>query len=324
MDSNTEIEHYLEERNIGNYQWFSFNEVISELEMMAADNDSYLNNTRRSQFVNATKQGIKILQRSVRKEIQIIEFKVPKNFLFPYPQDYVNWVSLSLIYEDTLIPIFINKSINIAQKIFLNDNLSVDPFLHDEDTLSLLQSENISNDGGTLEDAAEDEQLTFIHSSNSMSSIQQGNYFYYDQDGNIFKTPTRNPTNKSKYLKVETKYPNQMQTQGQAVFNDLQGRISFGSDMEGMSVVLEYLSDGLFAWGLTDAEIQERNLNPIRIHKDLKEVLIKFVYQEIIGYRRSVPANEKQRAKQEYKTYLHKAKLDRLAFNLYTVSKMVR
>jgi len=324
MASITELEHYLEEDNIGNYQWYSFNEVISELEIMAADNDSYINNTRRSQFVNATKQGVKLLQRSVRKDIKIIEFPVPSNLLFPYPQDYVNWVSLSVIFEDKLVPIFINKGINIAQRIEINNTPSINPFLHSEVTLSLLQDEGLSNQLESEEQAIETEQTAFIHSSTSMSLMQDGNYFIYDEEGNIIKSPTNNPTNNDKYYKVESKYANQMSTQGQAVFNDTQGRISFGSDMQGMLVVLEYYSDGLFAWGLSEAEMQMQKIKPIRIHKDLKEVLIKYVYQEIIGYRRSVPANEKQRAKQEYKTYLHKAKLDRLGFNLYTVSKMVR
>jgi hypothetical protein len=56
----------------------------------------------------------------------------------------------------------------------------------------------------------------------------------------------------------------------------------------------------------------------------LKEALIKFVYQEIIGARRNVPANEKLRARNEYKTYLHQAKLDRLGLNLTTLAKLVR
>lgn len=273
----TEQEHFEEnfdntnEQYIGDYQWFTFDEFISELENIAADNDSYLNNTRRSQFVRVAKQGVKLFQREIRKDTTIVQFNVPDNLLFPYPQDYVNWVSLSVLFEKELIPIFINKGINTA-----------------------------------------------------LTLMQEGNTFVYDQEGNIVKTPTNNRTNENEYLKVRTGYSNAMTTQGQAVFNDTQGRISFGSDMQGMSCVLEYYSDGLFSWTLTDCEIEERGLKPIRVHKDLKEALIKYVYQEIIGYRRSVPANEKQRARQEYKTYLHQAKLDRLDFNLYTVAKLVR
>ena len=273
----TEQEYYEEDDfcqeskdDLGNYQWFTFNEVISELEIIASDNDSYINNTRRSQFINAAKQGIKLLQRKIKKDTSVIQFNVPDNLTFPYPQDYVNWVSISVIFDNVLVPVFINKGINTA-----------------------------------------------------LTMMQQGNTFVYDNEGNVVRTPTKNITNDSRYLKVETKYANQMSTQGQAVFNNLQARISFGSDMQGMSIVLEYYSDGLFTWTLSDREIEDRKLKPIRIHKDLKEVLIKYVYQEIVGYRRSVPANEKQRAKQEYKTYLHQAKLDRLGLNLYTVSRML-
>jgi len=256
------------EQYIGDYQWFTFNEFIQELEIIAADNDSYLNNTRRSQFVNVAKQGVKLLQREVRKDTTIVQFNVPDDLLFKYPQDYVNWVSLSVIFENNLIPININKDINTA-----------------------------------------------------LTMMQEGNTFVYDAEGNVVRTPTENRTNESNYLKVQTKYGNDMTTQGHAVFNNREGRISFGSDMQGMTCVLEYYSDGLFAWTLSDCEIEERGIKPIRVHKDLKEVLIKYVYQEIIGYRRNVPANEKQRARLEYKTYLHQAKLDRLDFNLYTVSK---
>lgn len=276
MATLTEQEYFEEnfdnetEQYIGNYQWFTFDQFISELENMAADNDSYLNNTRRSQFVRVAKQGVKLFQREIRKDTTLIQFNVPDNLLFPYPQDYVNWVSLNIIFENNLIPICINKGINTASTL-----------------------------------------------------MQEGNAFVYDQDGKVKRVNTEQRTNQNNYFTVRSGYSNAMTTQGQAVFNDNQGRISFGSDMQGMSVVLEYYSDGLFAWSLTDCEIQERGLRPIRIHKDLKEALIKYVYQEIIGYRRSVPANEKQRARQEYKTYLHQAKLDRLDFNLYTVSKLL-
>jgi hypothetical protein len=273
----TEQEHFEEnfdnvnEQYIGDYQWFTFNEFIQELEMMAADNDSYLNNTRRSQFIRVAKQGIKLFQREIRLDPTIVQFNVPTDLLFPYPQDYVDWISLSVIFENNLVPIFINNGINIATTL-----------------------------------------------------MQEGNAFSYDQSGNIVRTPTEDLTNESHCLRVHTKYTNQMSTQGQAVFNNNQGRISFGSDMQGMKVVLEYCSDGLFTWTLTDCEIEERGLKPIRVHKDLKEALIKYVYQEIIGYRRNVPANEKQRARQEYKTYFHQAKVDSLDFNLYTVSKLIR
>lgn len=276
MATLTEQEYFEEnfdnetEQYIGDYQWFTFDQFISELENMAADNDSYLNNTRRSQFVRVAKQGVKLFQREIRKDTTLIQFNVPDNLLFPYPQDYVNWVSLNIIFENNLIPICINKGINTASTL-----------------------------------------------------MQEGNAFVYDQDGKVKRVNTEQRTNQNNYFTVRSGYSNAMTTQGQAIFNDNQGRVSFGSDMQGMSVVLEYYSDGLFAWSLTDCEIQERGLRPIRIHKDLKEALIKYVYQEIIGYRRSVPANEKQRARQEYKTYLHQAKLDRLDFNLYTVSKLL-
>jgi hypothetical protein len=273
MPTQTAEQYFQDTDNLGNYQWFSFNEVIDEHEIIASDNDNYLNNTRRSQFIRVAKQGVKYLQREIRKDIKAIQFNVPENLLFPYPQDYVNWISLNIIHLDTLFPIFINEGMNTS--------------------LSALQDEN-------------------------------GDLQFDDNTGNLILTPGTQ-TGNSKCVKLNNNNThNPFQTQGTAVFNDNQARISFGSDMVGKSIVLEYYSDGLFAWGLSSSELEELNLKPIRIHKDLKEVLVKFIYQEIVGGRRNVPANEKQRARNEYKTYLHQAKLDRLGLNLFTVAKLVR
>lgn len=231
MNTPTKSEYYSNIENLGYYQWVTFNEFIAELEIIALDKDSYINNTTRSQLVNTAKQGVKLLQKNVRKDIKTVRFNVSQNLLFIYPQDYVNWVSLSAIQDDgSSLPIYINKPINTTQA--------------------------------------------------------------------------------------------EPQTKGHAVFNDMQSRISFSSNMQGQDILLEYYSDGLFAWYMSDSQRLERELKPVRIHKDLKELLIKYVYQEIIGYRRNVPANEKQRAKQEYKTYLHKAKLDKLGITYYTIGKV--
>jgi hypothetical protein len=268
----TAQQYYSNPNNFGNYQWFSFSEVIEELEAMATDHDSYIHNARRSIFIQTAKRGIKILQRDVRKRIEAMEFTVPTSLLFPYPQDYVNWISLSVVHNGTLFPIFVNKGMNTS--------------------LALSQDAN-------------------------------GNLLF-NSDGYLIKNESENITGEGKCYKINDNKTNAFQTQGIAIFNDNQGRISFGSDMVGKSIVLEYYSDGLFAWGLTPKELESFKLKPILIHKDLKEVLIKYIYQEIIGYRRNVPANEKQKARLEYKTYLHQAKLDRLGFNLYTAAKLVR
>ena len=130
----TEQEYFEEDFNtvddyIGNYQWFSFNEFIQELEMIAADNDSYLNNTRRSQFIRVAKQGVKLFQREIKKDTILKQYKVPDSLILPYPQDYVNWISLSVIYENTLIPIYINKGINTAITMMQEGNT----FVYDAD-----------------------------------------------------------------------------------------------------------------------------------------------------------------------------------------------
>mgnify|MGYP003659527859 CR=1 FL=1 len=69
------------------------------------------------------------------------------------------------------------------------------------------------------------------------------------------------------------------------------GRFMFDSSMEEKSIVLEYISDGLY---------QEGGDGEIRIHKFAEEALYRYITYILIKNRRHVPANEKARAKRDY------------------------
>lgn len=68
------------------------------------------------------------------------------------------------------------------------------------------------------------------------------------------------------------------------------GVIRFDAPVEGKTLVIEYISDGLYS----DTE------DMIRVHKFAEQALSDYIYLKLIERRRNVPANEKHRARKEY------------------------
>jgi len=80
--------------------------------------------------------------------------------------------------------------------------------------------------------------------------------------------------------------------------------------------VIEYISDGLQKANLLETEI--------RFNKLLKDALTEYVYSECISKRKNVPRSEKDRAKNSFKSELHKAKVIALDLDVNEVMRASR
>ena len=99
---------------------------------------------------------------------------------------------------------------------------------------------------------------------------------------------------------------------GEFVIDERRGCILFDSGLRDKEIVIEYVSDGLQA-DLTESEIT--------VHKYLRDCIEDWIYFACIERKRNVPANEKQRASQRYKTTLHQAKMARANFDLLEIAR---
>lgn len=84
-------------------------------------------------------------------------------------------------------------------------------------------------------------------------------------------------------------YPN-----GSYKVNKDGGYIQFSSNVGGKEILLEYISDGLYSG------TSGKNENEIRINKMAEQALLDRIYHQLVKNMRSVPANEKLRARKEY------------------------
>lgn len=115
MALQTPEQYYSSESNYGKYAYVTLAEVINEILSDAIDPDHYLTNTRRSQLVAKAKSGIRLLNREVKKTIHAVEITVSPSLYLPLPQDYIDWVRISVVDKYyRLMPLKVNYSIPTA------------------------------------------------------------------------------------------------------------------------------------------------------------------------------------------------------------------
>lgn len=102
---------------------------------------------------------------------------------------------------------------------------------------------------------------------------------------------------------------------GEFTIDKERGKILFGSENYGQEIVFQYISDGLSAQ-LTESQV--------RVAKMIEECVKDGIYYYLIKQRRTVPGNEKERARRAYKSSLHQAKLDTAGFDFNQISRVLR
>lgn len=115
MPVQTPEEYYNDVDSHGSYQYISLKEMIDKMLLYKTDEDSYLKNTDRSVIFLAAKLGVKKHNR-LSKDIFKIEMTVGDDMYIVMPQDYVNWVRISVVGPGRkLYPLNINGNINLAE-----------------------------------------------------------------------------------------------------------------------------------------------------------------------------------------------------------------
>jgi hypothetical protein len=273
----TPEQYYTDPSLHGNYQFTTLKDVIESLLIEQLDPDSYIKNINRNVLIYHAKMGLRELTKSANTSILAIEMTVGDSGYIAMPQDYVDYVRISLVVIDgsgtrRLYPLDVNENINTA-KAYLQDNNAEILF---------------DNEGYPLEDNGG----AYAGGFTSLGFIT--NYC----GGNAF---------------LDTSL---LSRNGEFKVDEDSGNLIFGSELIDQEVVIEYESDGLQFELISETEI--------KIHKHIEEALRDYTYAACIAKRRSVPANEKQRALDRYKTTRHIAKLNRAGLDLMSIVRAMR
>ena len=110
-----------EDANWGSYQFVSLEDIVNNFMLMFQGNNEIINNINRYQVLFHAKRGIQELNYDAMKEIKILELKVCDQLRFILPQDYVNWVRISVMENGMLYPMTENIQTNWSGA-YLQDN----------------------------------------------------------------------------------------------------------------------------------------------------------------------------------------------------------
>lgn len=254
----SEALYYEDSSKHGNYQYIKLGDLINDY-MMSRDSDDYTSNTPRYKVLYQAKRGIRELYYDILREVRAIELDLSPTLNVIIPPDFVNYVRISWVGKDgQLYPMAMDNRMSIAQ-VYLQDN-----------NYNIL----FDSSGSVLKDTSSHE----VSTSDSDQSLDPANICYnVCYDGFV---PNRNNAN--------------IFSNGKFRLKPEEGLIQFGSDAKGKSIVLEYISDGLYT------EVENSDDSFIKVHKFAESTLLDYIHYQLIKNRRNVPANEKQRARKEY------------------------
>ncbi len=262
----------------------SVSEVIDSLDIEAQDPDSFLSNTKRYHIAMIAREGLKtMMDESATAEVRGLKMNVTEKNYIDLPLDYVKYLRVSELTDcGKLIPIAVDATIHTANS-YLLDNL--DRILLDDDGVALL---------GNDDDDVDRNCYNFDYTG--CPSYYDTRYYhnYYGSYGLFNQYYSINHSFSGGVKFKEDKFNNRIQFTGKKL----------------TQVVVEYVADPLKSVGHVD---------DLEIKTQYADALKKYVYKEIVGRRRSVPMNEKERARRDYREAFINAKI---ATNIFSISDL--
>jgi hypothetical protein len=109
-----------ENDNWGSYQYVSLFDIVNNFMLMYAGNHSLINNEERFKVLFHAKRAIQELNYDAFKEIKVLELNINETLRYILPDDYVNWVRISMYKDGVLYPLTENIQ-TITSSAYLQD-----------------------------------------------------------------------------------------------------------------------------------------------------------------------------------------------------------
>jgi hypothetical protein len=247
--------------------------------MMYTGQDKLLANVSRAQVIFHAKRGIQELNYDAFKEVKALELDVCENLRFILPNDYVNWVRISLFKNGSLFPLTENIQANSA-KAYLQDN---DCSILFDELGNIIQPEQSGLDIGRINKTNKSIYLNEGSRYHGQEAYLIDNRYYFDfpigaRYGLNSETANSNPT-----FKIDNK----------------SGVINFSSGMEGETCIVEYISDGM--------EGGDDSL--VSVNKLFEEYIYAYIKYMLFNSRVGIQEYVVKRSQKDKSTLLRNAKI---------------
>jgi len=285
-----EVKEFAKAERFGGYRYISLADLINNYLVSYVGDGKLINNVRKTDVLFHAKRGIQEFSYDVSRVEKIQEIQLGTSLSMPVPQDYVHYVRLSYVddggIENIIYPArFTSKP---SQSILQDDDYN---YLFDSDG-SLLTGTPI-----TSERFKEFEMIKLT--GNDIGS--DANYTQNDELDRIHIQGGRYGLD-----------PEVAQNNGVFIIDELNGKISFSSDVADKIITLKYISDGLG----TDDEMQ--------VHKFAEDAMYKYITHAIASTKANMPEYIINRFRKEKRAAMRNAKLRLSSLKLGELTQVMR
>ena len=282
------------ESNYGGYQYVKLNDIINTFIATYVGTGKLIPSVKRTDVIFHAKRGLQEFSYDTLKSIKSQEVTITPSLSMIIPQDYVNYVRLSW-----------TDAYGIKHIIYPSDNLTIKPTDVPLQTVNgdFIQDKYGTNTQGTSDTSRNWDNLNQRRLSGGFDAYQNGIENYYG-DSYMFGPQQLG----MRYGSL----PETTQVNGYFTMNPARGTISFSSDMNGRTVVLEYISDGL-AYD-TDSKVP----------KMAEEAMYMHIAYSILAGRSGVQEYVVQRFKKDRRAQLRNAKIRLSDIKLDQIVRIMR
>jgi hypothetical protein len=310
----SQFQYYNNEANYGNYQFVTLENIISAFKVAYVGEGKIINKVSSVDVQFHAMRAIQELSYDVFRSFKSQEIEVPNTLKMALPQDYVNYVKLTMLGENGIEKILYptSKTSNpfAIQQDENGNYVFFDPTPNQDDPTQNgpvdLMEQGTDDDPDMPDYTYVVEQpggdptvITNVNVNDSFSSdtvdsfnatpvISSSNSLENDDDIDLY-----NDTRGRRYGLD----PASAQNNGSFYIDYLRGFIHFGSSLAGKTITLKYVSDGLG----TDSEMV--------VHKFCEEAVYKWIAYGIISSKANMPEAIVQRYKKERFAETRKAKI---------------
>tara|TARA_Y100000385_G_scaffold54762_1_gene52292 strand:+ start:1022 stop:1930 length:909 start_codon:yes stop_codon:yes gene_type:complete len=254
--------------NLGGYQFTSLQNIIDQFVIAYVGEEKIISKIRKPEVVFHAQRAMQEFSFDTFKSVKSQEITVPNTLTMSLPKDYVNYVKISWVDNSGIHhPLYPNRDSSNPKAIEQNTDSSYD-WDDDEDTTE-------ESSGASL--SYKDQSASWARYKSNTPPENQNEAFEYDEE-NIYSY------NEGRRYGIDTE---RAQTNGTYFIDDSTGKMYFSSNIAGLKVVLEYISDGLG----TDDEM--------KVHKFAEEAMYKCIAYAVLSTRANTPEVIVQRFRRE-------------------------
>jgi len=274
----------------GDYRYVSLNDAINNYMVAFVGDGKLIPSVKKSDVLFHAKRGIQEFSYDVSRTEKIQEIEIGTSLSIPMPQDYIHYVRISFIddvgVEHIVYPArYTSKP---SESILQDDDYN---YLFDVDG-SLLTGTPV----------IDDRFRSFDNRKISGNFAEED--ISYDTSIGLQKITS--------YGGRKGSNPETTQENGVFVIDELNGKISFSSELAGQIVTLKYTSDGLG----TDDEM--------KIHKFAEDAIYKYITYGVASSRANFPEYIINRFRKEKRAAIRNAKLRLSSLKIAELEQVMR